>query len=258
VDDDLLNKAVGLVQKAASSGITLRIAGGVGVSLHCAKSRGLLNTFGVHPQDIDLYGFSTQRRTVEAFLADVGFSPRVESLASIPYLQRQIFVGRFREGIVTCDVGFDEARFVHRISLCERLLLDMPTLTVTDLLMMKLQMRRRSVKDFVHTAMLLAEHEPLLQEGDCINQAILCQRISNDYYCYRTFQTSLNAVVAWSSEQLARFEAFAPIVVTRGRLLHDVLQRVDKGIKWRLQRAFWFVWPEPPEPEEVDLEVIAS
>jgi hypothetical protein len=164
-----------------------------------------------------------------------------------------MFVGRVDERDVYCDVYFDAAWFVHPIYLGERLKLDFPTLTVTDLLMLKLQMRRRSLRDRLHETMLLADHPLVQEEGDFVNTAVLERRIRNDRRCYQTFVGELDALEKWVAVDIAtRSKELANATMEKCRSLKMALENCDKGFRWHVERIFGFALPEPPEPEEMD------
>lgn len=224
-----------VVGAADEAGLTLRLIGGVAVMAHCP---GVLAQGGARAiADIDAVAGPRQGRALGAVLERLGYEPE-RRLNALHGHRRMLFHGP--HGQLDVLVGVFE--MCHRITLAGRLSLDHPTVSVTDLLLTKLQVVELNEKDARDAIDLLAEHELAREEGDVVNLAYLESLVAGDWGLWRTVTGTLDRLGS---------EAHGPVAAKIDRM-RDALDRVPKTRRWKLRarigdRVRWYVLPDEIE-----------
>jgi hypothetical protein len=130
----------------------------------------------------------------------------------------------------------------HRIDLSDRLHLDDPTVTVTDLLLTKLQVVELNEKDARDALDLLTEHDLARAEGDAVNLGYLDSLVAGDWGLWRTITGTLERLL-----ELAEPDTRDRIDEVRRSLIE-----VPKTRRWKLrarvgERVRWYVLPDEVE-----------
>ena len=231
----LLEEGRRLAEEAGQQGITLRLIGGVAVMAHCPA---VLSAGGSRPiADIDAVTGPRQGRLLSRFLEDRGYEPE-RRFNALHGARRLLFHGPL--GRLDALVGVFE--MCHRIDLSGRLDLDDPTVTVTDLLLTKLQVVELNEKDARDALAILAEHDLARGEGDAVNLAYLEGLVAGDWGLWRTVTGTLDRL-----RDLAEAGARERIDAVRRSL-----DEVPKTRRWRLRarlgdRVRWYVLPDEVE-----------
>jgi hypothetical protein len=176
-----------IAEAANAKGVVLRVIGGHAVRIHCPKYWGL---FARSLPDIDLMTYSKNLRKIEQILKAFGFS-RAGYGPAVTLSGRRIFDGMEGQKLEVFNERFD---MCHKLNLRSRLELDFPTVTVSDLLLQKLQIVRITEKDFKDILLLLLEHE--LREGEqpeSINSSYISSLLSADWGFNFTVMNNLEA-----------------------------------------------------------------
>lgn len=162
-----LHEAQEIVEKAKREDLTLRVLGGLSIAIHCqehkefAEGLGRIGTGVMEGQeysDIDYVSYRNQREKIKELLDKIGYVKRRTTLSSAAS-ERQIYY--HPKGWFYVDVFFDKLLVAnHPIDFRGRLELDYPTITVTDMLLEKIQMWEAfSIKDLKDCLLLLKAHE---------------------------------------------------------------------------------------------------
>jgi hypothetical protein len=220
-----------LVAEMGSRGLTLRLLGGAGIVLHCAR------TLGGAPHreiaDLDALIRRAEGREVAAALADAGYAPQARFNA-LHGDRRMIFHGPAGK----LDVFVGAFEMCHRLDLNGRLGLDTPTLTVSDLLLTKLQIVELNAKDAQDAALLLREHELGHGAGDHVDVDYLASLVASDWGLWRT-----------TTGTLRRLAELEPAAAPHARELESVFAEVPKTRAFRLrarvgERKRWYELPD--------------
>jgi len=197
-----------IAKKAENEGIILRIIGGLGIAIHChahrefAKKLGRTGTGAVEGQeysDIDFVSYRSQRSEIKEFFSKIGYVKRRATLSSAAS-ERQIYY--HPNGWFYVDVFFDKLIVAnHPIDFRGRLELDYPTITVTDMLLEKIQIWEAfSIKDIKDCFLLLTAHEIKESENDCINASYIAKLLAKDWGFWYTATTNLKNLRKLSTE----------------------------------------------------------
>jgi hypothetical protein len=244
----ILAEADELIRIAAERKTTVRLAGSLAVRAQCPAHAPLLAALGRRPyRDIDLMAYWKDKRQVAALFEERGYllDPAVRQAQEFGVKR---FVYEHPDSHLKADVFCDDLVMAHTIPFGGRLELGGPAITVTDLLLTKLQIHEFTENDLIDCIVLLAEHEP----GDTIDTGYIAGIMRKDWgFCHST-QLNLEAIGA----ALPRFPALpAGVAATVGRraaTLNDAIGSAPKTQKWKLRarlgdRVRWY-----EEVEEVN------
>ena len=267
-----LQEAENIVASANAKGIPVRILGGLGVAVHCqeskdfAKKLGRLGTGVVEGQeysDIDLMSYRKHREKIKEFLSGMGYAKRRATLSSAAS-ERQIYY--HPKGWFYVDVFFDKLLVAnHPINFMGRLELDYPTVTVTDMLLEKLQMWEAfSAKDLKDCLLLLKTHTvDESSQKESINTKYIARQLSEDWGLWYTVTTNLRKIERFISD-IEKFGYEVGIDPRRleGNELEEITGRVKrllekieaepKSFKWKMRAKIgtkqrWYNPVETPE-----------
>jgi len=239
---EYVDRALDIVEKAKERGLELRILGSLAYRLHCPANLHLFQEMARDLTDVDLAAVGGQRKEVRAFLEELGYVIDQDILMTTEG-KRYAFA---EPGSGTAvDVFFDELYFCHPIPLRERLSLDYPTITPTDLLLEKMQIVELNPKDVKDSMVLLLEH-PLDSDGaDAIDGTYIARLLGGDWGFYYTVTTNLEKL----RRRVADSEALEPgerdLVDSRVQELETMIEKEPKRSKWKLRarigpRVKWY------------------
>lgn len=261
-----------IVDEAREEGIILRLIGGLSIAMHCqeyrefARKLGRVGTGAVEGQeysDIDFVSYRNHREKIKGFFAKLGYIKRRATLSSAAS-ERQIYY--HPKGWFYVDVFFDQLLVAnHPIDFRGRLELDYPTITVTDMLLEKIQMWEAfSIKDLKDCLLLLLAHD-IKEKGEkeSIDASYIAKLMAQDWGFWYTSTTNLQKLRKFTSEidklgpevqmdpKQIRDKDRSSIIERIGRLL----ERIDKEPKsfgWKMrakigEKKRWYNPVERPE-----------
>jgi hypothetical protein len=237
VDAPLLERAQGLVVRAAESGVAARLFGGLAVPTLLGERwpEGCRRP----PGDIDVAAPRNQRRRLADVIVESGFSAD-RHFNALHGAERLLF---HDEAGVKVDVVLGVLRMCHEIPLDAAFVAPGATLPAWLLLVSKLQVVELTEKDRLDAAALLAGCEFADLEADRI--ARLCH---DDWGLWRTLTGTLEAIGASPPD-------LPPALLDRlrlaSRLLAAAMEAEPKSMRWRLrarvgERVRWYEVPESP------------
>jgi hypothetical protein len=229
---EYVDRALALVDAAAARGIELRILGSLAYRLHCPQHLALFEAMKRDLTDIDFAARGDQRKDVRQFLAELGFEIDQDLLVTTEG-KRYAFVEP-PTGLVV-DVFFDELYFCHPIPLRERLSLDSPTITPTDLLLEKTQIVEINPKDIKDSLVLLLEHPLASGERDAIDAAYISALLANDWGFFHTVTTNLGRLSRDAEADGWLDAAQAGLVRARIGELLAAIEAAPKSGRWKLR-----------------------
>jgi hypothetical protein len=237
--------AVALVDSATAAGLTIRLFGSVACWSLCVAKRDIY--IGLRPKpigDIDLVSRFAEKRDVESFMVEHGWRLD-QDIATVPGARYSLCY-RIRAGRVMarCDVHYDVLAFSHAIDLQDRLALAYPTLTVSDLLLTKLQIAKPSEADRFDMIMLLGEHAI----GDDVPTMISNARIASCCAAAWGLYTTVTDNLRWIMEGAPAWTpkiADAQLIRDRVAVLQHAIVAAPKSLRWRARallgkRMRWF------------------
>ncbi len=164
VRHDMFDEARRLVDAARSEGLTLRLLGGLGVRQHCRT----LDLCARDYSDLDMVAPAKQARRLPALFKRFGYVENYEvstatSGAELQFVrpcEHEAEPGtRSAHADDHVDVFLDTFRMDHDIALGRRLEIEPYTISLSDLLLTKLQIFRLNEKDVADIVTLLADFD---------------------------------------------------------------------------------------------------
>ena len=238
---DPTEEAARITEAADVAGVTLRITGGVGIALRCPSSHRapLVRSYA----DIDCVGLGRQRGDLPAVLGELGYEPD-QAFNALHGHTRLFFWDSTNNRQL--DVFLDRVEMCHTIDLASRLGTDPRTLSLADLLLMKLQVFETNRKDLIDIVTLVTDHA-FTPDDAGINLRYLANLAADDWGLWRT-----TTMVAEKADHFAReLEGYegAGIVHARIREFLQALEDEPKGRRWKLrakvgERKRWYELPE--------------
>lgn len=230
-----------IAEAAASQGLPLRVLGGVAVAILCPSS-------GAPPlqreyADIDLATVGSAKKGVVGLMEELGYAEDKE-FNMLHGHRRLYFWDEVNQRQV--DVFVNEANLCHRIDLRDRLEVVPLTLSLADLVVLKLQVVETNEKDYLDLCAILADHD-LSEDESGVNATYICELAASNWGLWRTL-----GMVAERSEQFAlELPEFSAGEAVAGRLrrLRQELDTVPKTRGWKLRarvgdRKRWYELPE--------------
>jgi len=244
---DIIEEARRLTAAAQRDGITLKLAGGLGIYFHSASAREapLRRPY----RDLDFVTLSSSRAMLHAFFERLGYVPDTP-FNTLQGLHRLHFLDEEHHREV--DLFLDQFRMCHTLDLRTRLNLSEDALTPADLLLTKLQIVELNIKDLTDVAALLLDHPVGDGDGEVINATYIAALLARDWGLYRTLQLNVERL------QSALTQLSLPVDLALSRL-HALWQAVEahpKSSAWRLRarigdRLRWYDLPEEEERGEI-------
>jgi hypothetical protein len=204
-----LRESQEIVEKAKREGIVLRMLGGLSIALHCQEHRGFAQKLGrtgtgvikgQEYSDIDYVSYRNQREKIKELFDKMGYAKRRATLSTAAS-ERQIYY--HPKGWFYVDVFFDKLLVAnHPIDFRGRLELDYPTITVTDMLLEKIQMWEAfSVKDLKDCLLLLKAHDiKEKSEKESIDTLYIAKILAQDWGFWYTATTNLKNLKKFITE----------------------------------------------------------
>lgn len=231
-----IDEAKLMVEEARKQGLTLRIMGGVGVRLHSLEFEGFARKLGrlggtekQEFSDLDFMAYRRQRGQMPNFFKVFGYSKRPATLSTAT-TERQIYF--HPKGWFYLDVFFDVLKMNHDLNFKGRLELDYPTITVTDLLLEKLQIVQFTEKDLKDSLVLLRAHSVGGGEKEMINAKHIAKLLANDWGFWYTATTNLNGI----KELTLRYE------VLTNEEQGDIISKINEILKFIDMESKSFRW----------------
>jgi hypothetical protein len=226
-----VGRALELVDAARDRGIELRILGSLAYRLHCPANIDFFEAMKRDLTDIDFASRGEQRKEVREYLSSAGYVIDKDILATTEG-KRYAFTDP--QNGMNVDVFFDELFFCHAIPLRDRLDLDYPTITPTDLLLEKMQIVEINPKDIKDSLVLLLEHPVTPNTPDAIDPGYIAGLLAADWGFFHTFTTNLRRLDGETATAELPAEA-ARVVHNRIEELMKVIERAPKGAAWKLR-----------------------
>jgi hypothetical protein len=241
-----------IVEKAKLEGITLRILGGLSIFIHCqehkdfAQKLGRMGTGAIEGQeysDIDLVAYRNHRDKVKELFDKLGYAKRRATLSTAAS-ERQIYF--HPKGWFYVDVFFDKLLVAnHPIDFKGRLELDYPTVTVTDMLLEKVQMWEAfSAKDLKDCLLLLKSHDISQKtEKESIDASYIAKLLAQDWGFWYTATTNLKKIKIFLTEidKLGQEANIDPKQI-RTEEREEITQKIDKILEIIEKEPKTFGW----------------
>ncbi len=266
------DEAERIVKEADKKGIVLRIMGGLGIAIHSQEFRDFARKLGrtgagvVKGQeytDIDFMSYRKHRDRVKNLFGEMGYAKRRATLSSAAS-ERQIYY--HPKGWFYVDIFYDKLIVAnHPVDFRRRLEMDYPTISVTDMLLEKIQMWEAfSAKDLKDCLVLLRAHK-IGEKGEkeTIDASYIAKLLAKDWGFWYTATTNLEKIKRFISEldKLGAEVEIDPSSLEEEdreeitKKIENLLERIDrepKSFRWKMRskagtKKRWYNPVETPE-----------
>ena len=232
-EEEFVKEATRIVETAQSQGVYQRIMGSLAAYIHSMDKPEIISTFnslGRFGQgkpnftDLDLMAYSKQGRQVGQIFKQMGFRPD-EMVNGFFGDRRLIFYSP--TGTYHVDIFLNKLEFSHTVEFGEkpgegRLELDSPTISLTDLVLEKLQIHEINRKDLVDLIVLFLGHSVSssgANERDSVDGAYISRILGGDWgFWYDAFAN------------LSKVKSFANELTSEGKLTNEHLSTVSREV----------------------------
>ncbi|MEM1545353.1 MAG: hypothetical protein QXY40_10045 [Candidatus Methanomethylicia archaeon] len=265
--EEFAEEAMNIIEKAKSRGIVLRILGALAVYIHSKHERNALEIysrigrFGVdNPTftDLDLIAYGKQRgEIVKLFEKELKFN--YNALVKALFMNKRLIYFHPKNQYQV-DIFFDKLEFSHDVVFGDkpgkgRLDLDYPTITLTDLVLEKIQIHQINLKDIVDLIITFYGHDVNYKDDqEYINGKYIAKILSDDWGFWYDAITNLNKVKLFvekfhNENKLTKEEK--ELVNSRIDKLIKIIDEEPKSGKWRKRAEIGTSKPWYREVEEV-------
>jgi len=224
----LISKAKSIIQRAAKQGAILRLIGGLAIRNHCEIIYFCDRPYG----DIDFVGLKGQRNKIRAVFETLGWQED-RAVAQQSYGARLLFYKGTLENHI--DIFLDTFDMDHRINLRDRLKLEEYTITVSDLLLTKLQIVKINEKD-VRDIITMVKDLPLSDQDKSgqINVVYLARLCSKDWGLYQDVINNIDkCLYLIKYYNLSKTEEEKVVVALKQ--IRDHIVHIPKSLKWKFR-----------------------
>ncbi len=237
---DMIAEAERVIDAARGRGIVLRLLGGLAVRFHCQSLDFCERDHG----DIDMVGHRRDAERIASLFTDLGFEEVVHVRQATGGRQLQFarecglkeqWACYSRHDDDHIDVFLDTFKMDHAIDLSDRLDLDDYTITVSDVLLTKLQMANLNEKDDRDIFTLLQDLElGTADDPKAIDVPYIAQLCARDWGLFHDVELNL-------ARLYKRLDAYAVEPGMRDQVraklarLEETIKAEPKSRTWRLR-----------------------
>jgi hypothetical protein len=248
---DPVEEAARVIDAAQSSGVVLRLFGGVSFWFRCPSAR--------HPAlqrryvDVDFMGHSKQSREIKRLFVSLDYVPR-DKFNALQGYRRLIFNDMPNQRRV--DVFLDVFEMCHSFNFKDRLEVDDKTIPLADMLVTKIQIIDVNEKDLKDAVCIFADYDVGTGDKDMINGAYVAKLCASDWGVYKTFTMNLDRLLTKLND-LDLEDGVKASAKSRVNKLRTMIEEKPKDLKWKMrarlgEKVKWYELPE------ADKEVVDS
>lgn len=231
--EDYLDEARHLTAEAEKEGIILRVMGPIALHYY-------------FPDHVDLY--RRMERLGERVFTDIDYASYNKCRGKIvPFFEKQGYLLEKRSAMISgntrhiyfagripmIDVFFDKLDYNHPIEYKNRLEYDRFSVSLTDLLLQKLQIVKIGDKDLKDAMLLLLASRIGETDEGMINTRYLVKIMSEDWGFYYTATSNLSKIKDAMSGVKALTEADRDTIIGKADQLIHILEDAPKSNKWK-------------------------
>lgn len=243
--DVFLSESRRLVEEAQRQGLVIRVMGPIALHFHFPEYVDLyrrMERLGERVfTDIDFAAYSKQRGRLFAFFQAQGYDFDKETMLQFGQ-ERHIYFG---STVPMIDVFFDKLDMNHCVDYRGRLEYHPYCVSLTDLLLQKLQIVEINDKDLKDAMLLLLASDLGHTDEGAINLDFLAKRMADDWGFYHTSTLNLEKVRAHTANVSALSEEQREVIGAKVDRILAALQDEPKSWKWKLRaqtgtRRIWY------------------
>ncbi len=238
---DIKEEAMRISEAANAEGIPLRLLGGLAIYLQCPVVRSD-ERFQRPYKDMDFISLSRWNGKTKTLFANLGYMGN-KTFNALHGHQRLLFWDEQHERQI--DIFIDRMQMCHTFDFRNRLNIDPRTLSISDLLLTKLQIVEINEKDIIDLLALFHDYDIVGNEQG-IHVGYITGLTSNDWGLYKTLYVNLKKMKGFALER-----DFPAHIAERIDALLSAIDAHPKSLGWRTralvgERVRWYELPEEP------------
>jgi hypothetical protein len=228
----LLDEAKTIITDLGQRKIPIRIIGALAFYHQCPSHRDLYDRMARIPTDIDFIAYSKNRGDLTKYLEARSYEG-LHRLNVLYGMRRQIF--KHKETGLYIDIFYDVLDMCHKVEFRNRLGFDPITVSLTDLVLEKMQIVQINEKDIKDSILLFLEHDLSEKEETRINAGYIADVLSKDWGYYYTVTINLKKI----KDLLVQYDWIPPdgknLVMDRIDRLLQHIEDKPKSSKWKMR-----------------------
>lgn len=225
----LLEVVENILEKCKQENIEVRVLGGAGVFLKCRAYQDLMNKDRKPFSDIDLITGQKYIDRLETVFDEMKFEQNRNFKILFGY-QRRIFYTPMN---ITVEVYLDDLHLCREIEISDRLLLDYPTLSPTDLLLSKIQRFDLKDKDIIDILVLLASFDLSGKNNNNVDLDYISRLCSNEWGWWKTFK--VNTAKLYHNNKKGFSPRERDQINGKLKQLENAIDSGKKSLKWKFR-----------------------
>jgi hypothetical protein len=238
-----------ILDEARRRNTVLRLVGGLAIHIHCTEHSFCDRRYG----DIDFVGLKTQYKSIVEVMKEVGYMENSNMTMSTGG-SRLLFE---RPGTTDhIDVFLDHIDIEHEVNLKDRLDIEKETISISDLLLVKLTITRLNEKDIRDIITMMKDirigHDDSV---GTINITYIAELCAKSWGLHHDVMASLRRTLDFLP-RFALSESIGSEVADRLEALENEILKVPKSFRWRLRALIGerFPWRREIETTGVVLD----
>lgn len=233
--EEFLNEARRLIDEAQKAGLVIRVMGPIALHFHFPDHVDLyrrLERLGERVfTDIDFAAYGRHRSRLVDFFQHNGYDFDKNTMMYFGQ-DRHIYYG---PRIPMIDVFFDKLDMNHCVDYRNRLEIHPHCVSLTDLLLQKLQIVQINMKDLKDSMLLLLAAPIAGSDAGAINTRYLAELMSDDWGFYYTATMNLTKVKEACARVPALTAAQCQAIAAAADKLIAAIEEEPKSWKWKLR-----------------------
>jgi len=230
-----LAEARSLIEQAQQQGLVIRVMGPIALHYYFPQSVELyrrMERLGERVfTDIDFAAYGRHRSKLVPFFQSQGYDFHKDTMMYFGQ-DRHIYYG---SKVPMIDLFFDKLDMNHCVDYRGRLEIHPLCVSLTDLLLQKLQIVQINDKDMKDAMLLLLASELGEVDAGMINLRYLARRMAGDWGFYHTATTNLGKVKAHTENVKALTDEQREFIGVQADRIVAALENEPKTVQWRLR-----------------------
>ncbi len=206
--------------------------GATAVRIHCPEFSYLHDALQREITDIDFVGFGKQNGNVLKLMERLGYVSD-KRMRMFQFLGRYLFENPSNNRHI--DIFFDKLEFSHTIDFKDRLEIDYPTISLSDIFLEKMQIVRINEKDIRDVMVLLREHEIGGATREGLDTEYISGLLSKDWGFYYTVTMNLGKVRAFLPEYQGLSTEDRTDIDAKIDRLSEAIEKREKSLGWKIR-----------------------
>ncbi|MDY6787209.1 MAG: hypothetical protein SVK54_03690 [candidate division WOR-3 bacterium] len=231
-----------IMKNAEKFDVIIRVIGSLAFRIKCPDYKYMEYENSRYLTDIDFIAYSADIVRVQDMFFDMGWEEN-QAVLQMFGDKRRIFYHPSEP--IHSDIFIDKLRFCHDIDFRHRLEIDYPTISITDLLLEKLQIVEINKKDIVDSMMLLRQYPVSVnnEEKGHINCSYLEKLFASDWGWHKTAMINIDKIIHFADDYLESSDA--DDIKAKLYMIRDCVSEAPKSMKWKMrsiigERIKWY------------------